>query len=174
MACIHVPAEAAAFESILPLGLQLPVKARQFGGRNFTSLQGEVEKNESPVQTLFREAREEYNLTTSAGGLCGFSYLVSTLVPVSPDSTKAESWDYQWLHWFYLRTQRHFKPNPDYVAQFAWCAGPEQVFDVMFESRIEKLCAMAAAISVALNKDLLPKEYRTVADLSQGHFSEVA
>src|SRR5690606_15376549 len=112
---------------------------------------------------LIREAGEEYNLTRP--DIQQVEYLISTLVPVSPDSSKAKDWDAQWLHWFGLRTRRNFRPNGEHVAQFAWCAGPDEVFDVLSESRIEKLMAFSAAMASALASGWLPVAYKPVAEL---------
>lgn len=172
VACVHVPGRIECFESVLPLGLQLPVRARDLGGRNWSSLQGKIKDGESAWQTLYREAAEEYNLTPH--DVRETSYLVSTKLPVSPDSSKAGDWDYQWLHWFFLRTRRNFKINPEEVAHFSWCAGPNDAFDAMFETRTEKLTAMATAIAVALERMLLPEVYRPFAELASPSFSQVA
>lgn len=161
--CIHVPTERLSFESVMPIGLQLPEKARQRGCRNLSSLQGEIELCEAAETTLRREAFEEYGLKPD--NINETKYLISTLVPVSPDSAKAMKWDAQWLHWFGMRTERNFKPNPEHVAQFAWCSGAETFFDSLYETRVEKMMAFAAATASALRHAWIPASYRPIAEL---------
>lgn len=151
------------YEKNIPLGLQLSMNAYRHGGTNFSPLQGGIEAGEAPDRALIREASEEYGL--GQDDVRDVRYLVSTLVPVSPSTSKATHWDAQWLHWFFFRTKRHFRPNPESVAQFTWCDGPDAVFDVMANTREEKLLAFAAAIAVAMREQVLPLAYRPLAEL---------
>lgn len=163
--CVHVPPLAYRHEKVLPIGLQIPVNAYKKGGTNFSSLQGEVESDESTFVALKREASEEYGL--KGADIFGMKYLLSTRIPVSPNYPKAEHWDYQWLHWFFLRTVRSIRPNPESVEKFDWFAGPTAVFDAMATAREEKLCALAVAINAAVDQEDLPAEYAEFADLSK-------
>lgn len=169
VAAIHVPLRQSAEECMLPIGLQLPAAAFRCGGElNLTTLQGGIDrkgkKSELPEAALMRWAKTEYNLGWN--DVHGIRYLISTPVPVSPDSPKAKKYDYQFLHWHLLRTDRDFVHNPDKVKSFMWCSGPEQVFDYLSTStRFEKIDAICEAIYAAIGDGSLPAEYGSLAAL---------
>lgn len=165
IATVHFADNKFPHEQMVPMGLQLPRKAELCGELNYTSLQGGIKPKEKPIDALFREAREEYNL--GVRDVFEADYLVSTLVPIRPGSDKAANYDAQWLHWYYLITGRDVRANPEDVAGFAWFCGPDQVFSALGAVREEKLSALVVALSYAIKNRPKLNGYADLANLAE-------